>query len=624
MRKLLTRSLYLQSLVLACAVSVYGQMILSFGLSAKISDSNEVELKWSAPREVTVGKYLIYRAPLGADQRVDNTKFVLRDSTSSMEYHDAVSDLKTQGYAYVVRARTNKGELSSNTVVVSIVVQPSLKLSASANGERVVTLNATANNLSNAKLYFYRGVLAELGGALSSSQLTLIDSVELPAHEVKDTTARRASAIYGYVVKAKVGTRTIESNLAMVNLITTPVKVSLALKVAADDSSRPKLTWTYSGPTVTMYYIYVASSSDPGMTMSPIALQKIDSTTQSLYTYRGALPSSGFLSFRVVAKTVAGTNVESNLATFYLSTKIKLSAYMDLEGNVKLKWTPVNVMATNVLVWYKIYRAAETEGLGAPFAFVLVDSTRDTEWKDRPTLPNVRSLSYYVETTVGGRLSRSDTAKVFWKTPPPQPFLLTGKVFDGTKVSLSWNQPSGFVPTKYYLYRAALVRNTIKFDSTAQFSLVDSTLNKELVNAPSLDQTNVFGYYVEARGGTNKARTNTLMVIFSSSPTNDKISITSDPPRGAHVGVLYTYQPKAKSSDSTATFKWLLNDKPTGMTIDTATGLTQWTPSVKGRFGVKLSVVSNKGGKASQEFYISVAGQIGIVQGTVTDTAGTP
>ncbi|MEK7670472.1 MAG: putative Ig domain-containing protein, partial [Bacteroidota bacterium] len=135
--------------------------------------------------------------------------------------------------------------------------------------------------------------------------------------------------------------------------------------------------------------------------------------------------------------------------------------------------------------------------------------------------------------------------------------------------------------------------------------------------------SNSFAYYVEARDASKKARTNYILV-FIQVVTQDRVVIVSEPNRHGRVGQAYTYQPKAFSTDSTAQLKWLLPGKPTGMTIDSISGLVQWTPTVKGWFKVVLAVVSNKGAKAAQEFQIAIAGGFGVVQGVVTDTLGNP
>ncbi len=130
-------------------------------------------------------------------------------------------------------------------------------------------------------------------------------------------------------------------------------------------------------------------------------------------------------------------------------------------------------------------------------------------------------------------------------------------------------------------------------------------------------------YYVEARMKGGSSLRSNVITVYSSIPRVDNVRILSDPVRTGRTGVLYTYQVRAVSTDSTAKLRYEFSTHPSGMTID-STGLVKWTPSQKGFFTVELSVVSSKGGRASQLYFISVTGPTGTIAGTVTDTTGKP
>ncbi|MFH0991479.1 MAG: carboxypeptidase regulatory-like domain-containing protein [bacterium] len=102
----------------------------------------------------------------------------------------------------------------------------------------------------------------------------------------------------------------------------------------------------------------------------------------------------------------------------------------------------------------------------------------------------------------------------------------------------------------------------------------------------------------------------------------DKVTITSQPVLTALVGVPYSYQVTAASSDPTAIITYRLSSTPRNMTIDTATGLIKWTPPERGTFKVSLVVFSNKGGHAEQGFSITINGVTGTLSGIVTDSTG--
>ncbi|MGH3373021.1 MAG: prealbumin-like fold domain-containing protein, partial [Nocardioidaceae bacterium] len=97
-------------------------------------------------------------------------------------------------------------------------------------------------------------------------------------------------------------------------------------------------------------------------------------------------------------------------------------------------------------------------------------------------------------------------------------------------------------------------------------------------------------------------------------------TITSTPPTEATVGQKYTYAAGATGSQP---ITWNLLSPPPGMTVNSATGLVQWTPTAAGGFGVTLGA-SNAGGSATQTWTISVAppaATITVRKDTVPDDA---
>ena len=72
-------------------------------------------------------------------------------------------------------------------------------------------------------------------------------------------------------------------------------------------------------------------------------------------------------------------------------------------------------------------------------------------------------------------------------------------------------------------------------------------------------------------------------------PPNEVPIITSTPITTATVGVLYTYNVNATDPDGN-TLAYSLVVKPSGMTINSATGLIKWTPTAKGDYPVTVKV----------------------------------
>ncbi|MEE8577477.1 MAG: Ig-like domain-containing protein, partial [candidate division Zixibacteria bacterium] len=116
-----------------------------------------------------------------------------------------------------------------------------------------------------------------------------------------------------------------------------------------------------------------------------------------------------------------------------------------------------------------------------------------------------------------------------------------------------------------------------------------------------------FTYTVsDGKGGTDTATVNVKVKAV-----NDAPSFTSTPITTATVDALYTYDVDATDPDAGDTLAYSLTIKPKGMTIDTATGLIQWTPTSEqaGANDVVVKVADNRSVPASeiQSFTITAA-----------------
>ena len=88
-----------------------------------------------------------------------------------------------------------------------------------------------------------------------------------------------------------------------------------------------------------------------------------------------------------------------------------------------------------------------------------------------------------------------------------------------------------------------------------------------------------------------------LLLIFlflitgctSTVPTNHAPIINSIPITNSLVGVLYTYNVEATDTDED-TLTYSLTSNPTGMTINSSTGVINWTPNATGDYNVTLKV----------------------------------
>jgi len=66
--------------------------------------------------------------------------------------------------------------------------------------------------------------------------------------------------------------------------------------------------------------------------------------------------------------------------------------------------------------------------------------------------------------------------------------------------------------------------------------------------------------------------------------------ITSDPVKTATVGVEYNYDVEATDPDAEDVLTYSLTTKPSGMIINSATGLIKWTPTIEGDYAVIVKV----------------------------------
>ena len=118
--------------------------------------------------------------------------------------------------------------------------------------------------------------------------------------------------------------------------------------------------------------------------------------------------------------------------------------------------------------------------------------------------------------------------------------------------------------------------------------------------------TDSFTYTVsDGKGGTDTATVNVKVEAVNDAPT-----FTSTPVTTATVGALYTYDVNAMDPDVGDTLAYSLTVRPTGMTIDAATGLIQWilTSAQAGANDVVVKVADNGSVPASntQSFTITV------------------
>jgi len=607
---------------------------MDFKLAAFPDDGRKAKLNWINPPANTT-HYFVFRAPVtSAATNLDSLSFVRIDSVSPrFEYRDTSLNVPAAGgsYAYYIRAFSAGNGTNSNKAFVYIgssTPAVTFRLSAYTDSTGLGQLKwLTPENTAVNKYLIYRSPLSDPSSPYNPEQTQLIDSTTQLQYTDSLKNVPADVRAYAYIVKARPSTgKTVESNVAVIVMAPPAILENIKLSSGFISPGKRGLGWLPpAGVLFDRFYIYrMPVSTENRDVINVASFSLLDSTNLTVYvdsllrTKADSL-SSGF-AYKVFGRS-GGRTYESNIAFVVVMDRIELKGYTDYDGSIKLNWTkPYNLIPQYYLVFRtRIDSAGRIDSVG----WSRIDTVVKEEYRDRPTAVNGKGFFYYVQARDNGAGSlKSNLLAVYWTPPVAQPFLLNGRI-DGGAVLMSWNQPTGVTSPFYVIYRAILPRNSTKLDSTVQFVRIDSTSNRELKDSPPTSQSNSFAYYVGVKGSTTKSNA-ILVFIYNVSQSLDKVYIASEPKRYGQVGALYTYQPSGVSSDSTSTFKWYLGDRPSGMSIDSATGLIQWTPALKGWFKINVFLVSSKGGKASQEYYVSIAGGRGFVQGQVTDTTGAP
>lgn len=308
---------------------------------------------------------------------------------------------------------------------------------------------------------------------------------------------------------------------------------------------------------------------------------------------------------------------------------------VDPSGLVRISWTPLH--GVDFAMFY-VYRAS------VPFvdstSFAVVDSTDEMEYVDH--LPNTsistgKTYAYFVvgRTTLG-LLKKTNIVEVeIPGIPPTSAFRLYAKVDNGV-VHLKWERPIVALSTPFSVYRinvrftafptAPGTAGDTALVATTADTLYNDTLPPVLWNlSPS---PRAFIYFVSAMTTGNVVIQSSLASVVSSGPDNrDEVKIISFPPLTAQVGVQYSYDVSAVSSNTSAVIHYFVNNPLPVLDpvrCDSVTGLITVTPEIKGIIPIHVVARSNMGGEADQEFQIIVSNSNGVISGQVTDTLSHP
>ena len=297
---------------------------------------------------------------------------------------------------------------------------------------------------------------------------------------------------------------------------------------------------------------------------------------------------------------------------------------VELSGEVALVWNKPTGMGG--IVQYELYRAMVSDST----TFELIATTNDYSYVDKvPTAiaTIADSYAYYALASSGGTTVKSNVQI----TPIPGipltgSYRLEGKIEDA-KVKLAWQKPPvGMVA--YYI-----VHGGPADIAAPMLPVIDSTVNQwSVTDAPvivDLDFPIPYHYYVTAKLMTGEVLVSTMLQLTLYPPlSEDRVHFISVPPLFGLVDKPYVYTAAAVSSDSDAVIRYSATFGAGALgfafSIDSVTGVVDWTPTAKGMYRIAIHARSSNGGYARQEFTVGIAGGNGIIQGKVTDTLNTP
>ncbi|MBI5216799.1 MAG: carboxypeptidase regulatory-like domain-containing protein [Ignavibacteriae bacterium] len=297
--------------------------------------------------------------------------------------------------------------------------------------------------------------------------------------------------------------------------------------------------------------------------------------------------------------------------------------YSALDHAIELRWHhPDGPLPTN----YNVYRRAETESL-----FTVISTPTDRRHDDE-NITLGTTYFYYISAVYSGVESSPTVTR--WATagsdssgsgggPTDPPLNLSGNFDDDGKVEMQWLSPAPpSSPLSYNVYR--------QDDSLSSFAIIGSAPE------PEFDDSNItigtsYNYYVTAlySGNVESSPSNTISVLTTADSSEDSgsvdFSIISTPVRNAFLSQLYEYDIEVAGAPVGTPICFTLKHAPVGMTIDTSTGLIQWTPTRFGVFEIEVEARTCSGpeGEDEQEYHLLVfSGTPGSVFGTVVDQNG--
>ncbi len=122
---------------------------------------------------------------------------------------------------------------------------------------------------------------------------------------------------------------------------------------------------------------------------------------------------------------------------------------------------------------------------------------------------------------------------------------------------------------------------------------------------PGAGQGGTYRISITVRDTRSRTATQTFTLFIETQIVNTPPQLISTPLSSANVGRIYSYAVRATDADAGDILTYLLDNGPSGMTLNSTTGLIQWTPTAQGAFPVVLRVRDLSGATATQSFTIN-------------------
>ncbi|MEM7559107.1 MAG: Ig domain-containing protein [Planctomycetota bacterium] len=122
---------------------------------------------------------------------------------------------------------------------------------------------------------------------------------------------------------------------------------------------------------------------------------------------------------------------------------------------------------------------------------------------------------------------------------------------------------------------------------------------------PNAEQIGVHTVRLRASDGHGGSTNQVFQIDLLEEVPNRPPVFQSSPPTNAAIGGLWSYTPLVSDADGDV-LQFFLDQAPAGTSIDSASGVVLWDPTVEGEHPVTIRVDDSAGGSASQSFLLSV------------------